>query len=261
MNLVVGLGPIGGSVGAHLAELGRPVQGLDLSAERARTWAAATGAPGYSSFGEVSWPDIDTIVIAVRTADQVAAVIESVNRHASTQNLAVFVVTTLAPEDARTILGECPANWRIFEAPVSGGPSGARDGSMTVMLAGPAITDTDQRLLDDICGRVFHADGYGTPALLKLLNNALATYNLLATARMIALAEEHGVSASSFLDLIRTSTGHSWMSDHFTDVAQDLLVKDVKLLKKSIGGLPVLELDDATEGAILDARGRLSASK
>ena len=31
----------------------------------------------------------------------------------------------------------------LFEAPVSGGPQGAREGSMTILLDGPATTDAE----------------------------------------------------------------------------------------------------------------------
>ena len=43
--------------------------------------------------------------------------------------LSVFVLTTLTSRDAIRILGDSPAAWRTFEAPLSGGPQGARAGS------------------------------------------------------------------------------------------------------------------------------------
>ena len=42
-------------------------------------------------------------------------------------------------------------------------------------------------------GRVFRISSYGQPALVKLLNNALATYNLAAAARMLNLGAQLGV--------------------------------------------------------------------
>lgn len=55
---------------------------------------------------------------------------------------------------------------------------------MTIFLGGPATTAAEDKLLADISARVFRMQSYGQPALVKLLNNALATYNLAATARM-----------------------------------------------------------------------------
>lgn len=135
----------------------------------------------------------------------------------------------------------------------------ARGKSMTVFLAGPATTETEDRLLADIAGHVFRMRSYGHPALVKLLNNALATYNLAATARMINLAAEHGVPAKDFFEVIGVSTGRSWMSDNLIDVQYDLLLKDLDLLRGELGSLPATDLDEGIEQAILQARALLGA--
>jgi hypothetical protein len=81
-------------------------------------------------------------------------------------------------------------------------------------------------------------ESYGQPALVKLLNNTLATYNLAATARMLNLGAHLGVPAPGLLEVIGVSTGQSWMSDNLPDVQYHLLLKDVGLLRNEIGSLP-----------------------
>lgn len=130
----------------------------------------------------VDWPSVDSVHIAVRLVDQVASVFEALKEQTE-RPLTVFVHTTLAPADARMIFSSAPASWRAFEAPVSGGPQGARQGSMTIFLAGPATTEAENKLLTDGSGRVFRMESYGQPALVKLLNNTLATHNLATTAK------------------------------------------------------------------------------
>ena len=88
---------------------------------------------------------------------------------------------------------------------------------------------------------------YGQPALVKLLNNALGTYNLAATARMLNLSEQLGVAAKGLFEVIGVSTGKSWMSDNFIDVQYDLLLKDETLLRGEIGSLPAADLNDGIE--------------
>lgn len=88
----------------------------------------------------------------------------------------VFVNTTLTPTDARRIAALGNDNWRIFETPVSGGPAGARGGTMSVFLAGPAPTDDEEGLLADQAGHVFRLAEYGQPAMVKLLNNVTAPH-------------------------------------------------------------------------------------
>jgi 3-hydroxyisobutyrate dehydrogenase-like beta-hydroxyacid dehydrogenase len=102
-------------------------------------------------------------------------------------------------------------------------------------------------------------ESYGQPALAKLLNNALATYNLAATARMLNLAEQLGTPAKGLFDVTGVSTGQSWMSDNFADVQYDLLLKDVGLLLGEVGSLPAADLGEDVEQAILQARALLGA--
>lgn len=259
MHVIIGLGPIGAGVGAHLAELGRAVHGYDFDPDRLRAWSEETASPAGSDAAAIDWETVDTVHIAVRLADQVSAVFETLATNTD-RPLTVFVHTTLAPADARAILPAAPEHWRVFEAPVSGGPQGARRGTMTVFLAGPPPTDADNALLEDISGRVFRTASYGQPALIKLLNNALATYNLAATARILGLAADHGVPAPELFDVIGVSTGQSWIGDNLIDVQYDLLLKDVGLLRGELGSLPTGDLDDDVEKAILRARELLSES-
>jgi 6-phosphogluconate dehydrogenase (decarboxylating) len=57
---MIGLGPIGGNIGEHLAELGRRVHGYDLDTDRVREWSAATNSPAGSNLAAVDWPAVDS---------------------------------------------------------------------------------------------------------------------------------------------------------------------------------------------------------
>ena len=147
MRLIVGLGPIGGNVGANLAQRGHDVYGYDFDSERVREWSTETTSPAGSDLPAVDWSTIESVHIAVRLADQVTSVFTALKEQTS-EPLTVYVHTTLAPTDARNIMGSAPTGWRVFEAPVSGGPQGARNGTMTVFLAGPSGQSADDALLD-----------------------------------------------------------------------------------------------------------------
>lgn len=259
MHLVIGLGPIGGNLGTHLVERGREVYGYDLDTGRVAEWARESGSPfSGCDLAAVPWDAVTSVSVAVRLAGQVEAVFRGVNE-ATGRPLSVFVNTTLTPTDARRIAAAGDDNWRIFESPVSGGPAGARHGTMSIFLAGPAPTDAEEGLLADQAGHVFHLSEYGQPAMVKLLNNALATYNLTATAQILNLADAHGVPAGELAEVLAVSTGRSWMSDNLTEVAYDLLLKDVGLLRTELQHLPVTDLEGDVEGQILAAREALGS--
>ena len=108
MHLVIGLGPIGGNVGARLAELGRDVYGYDLSPDRVREWSEENTSPAGGDLAAVDWPSVDSVHIAVRLADQVSSVFDSLQDHAG-RPLSVFVHTTLAPKDPARSSRRLPA--------------------------------------------------------------------------------------------------------------------------------------------------------
>ena len=128
---------------------------------------------------------------------------------------------------------------------------------MTVLLAGPATTADEDRLLAGISGRVVRMDAYGKPALVKLLNNTLAAYNLAATARMLTLASQHGVRPRDVVDAIGVSSGRGWLSDNLADAHYEHLLNDVELLSEELGPLPAVVLDEEVEPVILQARALL----
>ncbi|MBG6238443.1 3-hydroxyisobutyrate dehydrogenase-like beta-hydroxyacid dehydrogenase [Mycetocola sp. CAN_C7] len=245
MIAIVGLGPIGANTGARLAEKGHEVVGLDLDAARAAEWSATTGAASVTSFADLPWAAVDTVFIAVRVAGQLESAIASIVEQAGEAPLSVFALTTLTSRDAIRILGDAPTVWRTFEAPLSGGPQGARAGTMSLFVAGPEFTPSEETLVADAAGRVFRTASYGDPATLKLLNNTLGAYNALATSAMLELAITRGVPAAQFLDVVSASSGQSWMTDNFDNFAYDLLFKDVRLLLEEVDELPTVHLDDS----------------
>lgn len=249
MILVIGLGAIGANIGLRLAEQGHEVGGLEFDVARAREWAGQASSPAWTSFVDVPWSSVETVIIAVRLVDQLRSCMRDILEGSGTNPLSVFVVTTLAFSDARALLPTMPRQWRVLESPISGGPQAARAGTMTVFLAGPRPTELERAMLGELSSRVFETSGYGQPAMLKLLNNTLGAYNAISTAHMIGLAEKLGVDSAQFLSVVSASSGQSWMSDNFDNFHHELLFKDVRLLQQDVGDLPVV---DFTETGTLD---------
>jgi 3-hydroxyisobutyrate dehydrogenase-like beta-hydroxyacid dehydrogenase len=101
----------------------------------------------------------------------------------------------------------------VIDAPMSGGPARARDGSMSLMLAAPAA-ELQRRaaLLADLAARrVVVGDRLGDGARTKLVNNLLAGINLAGAAEALALATRLGLDPQRTLDVITQSSGQSWI--------------------------------------------------
>jgi 3-hydroxyisobutyrate dehydrogenase-like beta-hydroxyacid dehydrogenase len=148
----------------------------------------------------------------------------------------------MAPAEVESLAGRLTAQGlAVLDAPMSGGPARARDGSMSLMVAGDSTALHRYRpLLDALSSRVFEiSERVGDGARTKLVNNLLAGINLVGAAEVLALARRMGLDAGRTLDVVEQSSGQSWIgSDRMRraiggDLAprahMTLLAKDTRL--------------------------------
>lgn len=257
MNVAVGLGNIGLAIARRLHMRGRDVLGVDLAAPRRDAWHAMTGRQAAASLDEVAWDEVERVFVIVRLTDQAAQVLQQLAAVDRDTPLTAFVITTMEASFAAEQLGDLATDTlRIVELPVSGGELGALGGRLTAMSA-PRLTDDDRRFLHrTIVSNLVEFDAYGQPTLTKLFNNVLSAYNARALADMLVLAREQGMDPGKLYDVVLTSSGGSWMASAYMELLDDMLDKDVALLREHLDGLPVVSL-----GADDDLPGRLGAAR
>lgn len=227
---VVGVGAMGSALAARLRECGHEVIGIDpfLAAAGAET-VSADGVPVLHSLGDARARGVhpDEVLVFVRLADQVIAVLEELDADDWFDAVPVTVLSTIAPGQARSIAQRFGGRRTIVEAPVSGGVGGARQGALTFLLAGEPGA-----WLAAAASTVFRFPLPGLPATAKLLNNALGAANAHALTAALSQADGLGLDAGQMLDVIRVSSGGGWMADHFWEFPEDLLWKDFVLLNE-----------------------------
>ena len=128
----------------------------------------------------------------------------------------ILLCPTIAPEDTEAISQRLiDAGFAVLDGPVSGGPVRARDGSMSLMLAGdPSVIDQHQELLAAISSRIFRLGSrIGDGARYKLVNNLVAGMNLIAASSAMALGVKMGLDPHTLLALMSASSGQSMMMD------------------------------------------------
>lgn len=147
----------------------------------------------------------------------------------------------------------------FIDAPMSGGPMRAQEGTMSLMVAcSDAVWQRSQMLLNALSQQVFRVGTRaGDGARTKLVNNLLAAVNLAGAAEAMALAERLGLDPAATLSVIEASSGQSWIG---SDRMRRALAGDfeprahVTLLAKDTG-LAVQAADDV---AFDPALGRLA---
>ena len=135
----VGLGNIGKPMALRLTDLDLRV--YDVASEPVAELVGA-GATEATSVAEVA--DVDVLCVMVRDDDQVRSVAGEVL--ASGVSPVVVVHSTVAPTTPQELEA---LGLRVLDAPVSGGPMGAADGSLAIMVGGdPAAYDLARPVLE-----------------------------------------------------------------------------------------------------------------
>ena len=105
---------------------------------------------------------------------------------------AVLLCPTIAPHDVERVAARLQVDHvDCIDAPMSGGPQRAREGSMSLMVAcADAVFARHEPLLRWLSARLERiGTRIGDGARTKLVNNLLAAVNLAGTAEALALAE------------------------------------------------------------------------
>ena len=211
---VIGLGSMGMGSALNLVAAGHGVHGCDL---RAAAITELEAAGGHGAADPAALPDgLDALIVFVVNAAQAEAVLfgptGAVGRVAP--GGVVLCCTTLAPEVARGLAARVEAAGMLFlDAPVSGGSTGARAGSMTVMASGSeAAFERAGPVLDAVAGKVWRlGDAAGAGSTMKMVNQLLAGVHIATAAEAMALAIRAGADPQTVFDVITTSAGNSWM--------------------------------------------------
>jgi len=211
---IVGVGNMGGGMAARLLGRGWRVRACDLVAAKVQA-LVALGADAAATPAEAA-RGAEVLIVCVVDAAQAGEVLfgDTGAADALAPGLAVLLCPTIAPEDVERLAARlAERGLAAIDAPMSGGPARARDGSMSLMVAcDPVVYATQQALLGDLSTKVFHVgERPGDGARTKLVNNLLAAVNLAGAAEAMALAERLGLDAERTLAVIEQSSGQSWI--------------------------------------------------
>jgi 3-hydroxyisobutyrate dehydrogenase len=211
---IVGVGNMGGGMAGNLLERGWTVQVCDLDPSRVRACeaqgAVACASPAAAAAGAA------TLIVCVVDAAQSADVLFGQDGAAAAMHAgaAVLLCPTISPQDVESLSARLGAmGIDTVDAPMSGGPARARDGSMSLMVAcTDAVFERQQSLLGNLSSKLFRiSQRPGDGARTKLVNNLLAGINLGGAAEALAMAQAMGLDPSRTLDVIEQSSGQSWI--------------------------------------------------
>ncbi len=128
-----------------------------------------------------------------------------------TLRIYVEMSTIGSPAMARIAQSLAASGITLVDCPISGGPKGARAGTLSVIAAGPcAALDEIRPLLARIGKNVFEVgERPGQAQLMKLVNNLISAANMATAFEALVLGAKGGLDPDLMVNVINVSTGRN----------------------------------------------------
>ena len=235
----IGLGTMGFPMAVNLKKAGFEIIGYDAY-KGVYEKAEAAGFTMVETLKEVAEQADEAIISMVRDHAQTVDVIfgEDGLLTAGPKNKTVIVMSTLDP-DTMNQLGkevEEKSDLRLISAAVSGGASGAQAGTLSIMTAGSEeIVKSFNPYFDAIGSNTFYyGEEPGNSQVAKLVNNMILGVNMNAVAEGLKLGKHYNLPEEEILNLLKVSTGDSWVVRNWGDVSEWTAATALSVLLKDL---------------------------
>jgi 3-hydroxyisobutyrate dehydrogenase-like beta-hydroxyacid dehydrogenase len=206
----IGVGRMGGLMARRLLDQGLSLTIYDTSKPAVDALVAA-GATAADTAADVC-SRTKSVFLSLPTPDIVEAVClgeAGVQDGSSVKHVADC--STTGPKMARRVAAELAASGiEYLDAPVSGGLSGARDGTLAVMVSGskPVFERIEPALAN--FGKLFYVGGKpGQGQVMKLANNLLAAAAIVLSSEALTMGVKAGLKPSQMCDIINAGSGRN----------------------------------------------------
>lgn len=239
----VGLGNMGGPMATHLIGSGYDLTAFDIDPTARDRLADAGATAATDGTGAVKGADV--VFLSLPRPETVETFVNE-TESAFDEGAVLVDLTTSTPETTAGLTTRLnDRNVDVLGAPVSGGPSGANAGTLSVMVGGDkAVFEACRPLFEAFAQDIFHVgEQPGHGHAVKLLNNYLSFTALLATSEAVALGHAAGLDRETLVDVFSVSSGrNSATQDKIPEYVLtgnydmgftlDLMEKDVRLFTK-----------------------------
>ncbi|MDF3834383.1 NAD(P)-dependent oxidoreductase [Cupriavidus basilensis] len=203
----VGLGMMGFPMAGRLVAAGVNVLAYDVVAQTRERFAAEHKA-GRVAADLQEFGDCDAVVTMLPNSEIVDEAVLTLTKVLQRGALVVDM-SSADPVRTRTLLEAVKAaGLTMIDAPVSGGVSRARAGTLAIMAGGNAAdVDRVRPLLGHLGSTLTHVGGIGAGHAMKALNNYVSAAGLIATAEALIAGQRFGIDPNVMVDVLNSSTG------------------------------------------------------
>jgi 3-hydroxyisobutyrate dehydrogenase len=128
------------------------------------------------------------------------------------EGLVLIDMSTISPSVTRSVSASLAAKGvSMLDAPVSGGDTGAREGTLTIMVGGPTpVFEACLPVLKVLGKKVVHMGATGAGQLTKLANQILVACNMIGVCECLNFAKKAGLDAGKLIDSLSAGAASSW---------------------------------------------------
>ncbi len=214
MNIgFIGTGTMGQPMLANLLKKSFTVLAYD-AAPAALAAAVKLGATGAASVAEVAGR-CDLLITMLPSSSNVERVYlgaGGVRESVGAGRLCVDMSTIDPGVSRRVAAALAERRVRFLDAPVSGGVPGAADGTLAILVGGPAPDLEEARpVLAAMGANIIHVGAVGSGEAAKICNNLIAGVAAVAVSEAFRIAEGFGVDPAVLTEVISKSSGNTWV--------------------------------------------------
>ena len=204
----LGLGQMGSAIAERLEQRGARLHVFDPSEKAMAPFVEQGAIPGESP-GAVA--DVAEIVFACLPNGTVSQAVAPQVAEGGAVKLYVEMSTIGGPALAKVEAAVGEKGIPLLDCPISGGPKGARAGTLTVICAGaPENRAMVMPWLQRIGARVFEVgDKPGQGQLMKLVNNLVNAANMATAFEALVLGAKGGLDPDLMVSVMNVSTGQN----------------------------------------------------
>jgi 3-hydroxyisobutyrate dehydrogenase len=209
----IGLGTMGIGMSLNILKAGHEVTVHNRTRQKEEAVAkkGANRAPSPREAAEGA----EIIVTMVSDTPDVEEVVLGANGviHGAPQDAIVIDMSTISPAATRQMADELGQKGiKMLDAPVSGGPEGAQNGTLAIMVGGDAVDFEKALPILEIMGKtVTHVGPIGAGQITKAINQIIISGTYLTVAEGLTLGMKAGLDMQKVIQAISGGAASSWV--------------------------------------------------
>jgi 3-hydroxyisobutyrate dehydrogenase len=208
----IGLGIMGKAMAQNLMKAGYTLTIYNRTEASANSLisAGATLASSPKSVAERT----DVVITMVTDSEAVVEVVLGKDGviEGAHEGMVLIDMSTISPKVTREISAKLAGRGvRMLDAPVSGGDTGAKAATLTIMVGGPTSAfDECLPMLQALGKKVVHMGDTGAGQLTKLSNQILIAGNMVGLCECLLFAKKAGLDLDKLIDSLSAGAASSW---------------------------------------------------